>query len=90
MYIHVPDSCVCCILTPSSSSYSLPRNNDPAYRPSFSSVCEYLNFSDSDLLELPRELPPSISSRATQLGAPLAEAKGLYLDLQYCYDESVV
>ena len=68
----------------------LTRHSNPNDRPSFEHVCEFFNQSDSVLLCLPEELPHSVSQQALQLGAPLSEAKGLYLDLQYCYDESVV
>ncbi|CAI8056309.1 Ephrin type-A receptor 4a (Fragment) [Geodia barretti] len=65
-------------------------NNKASNRPSFSHICEYLNQSDSKLLKLPAELPSTLSPQATQLGASLAEGKGLYSDLQYGYEESIV
>ena len=69
---------------------SLPRHSIPSDRPSFTSVCEFLNQSDSVLLRLPEDLPQGVSTRALELGATLSEARGLYLELQHCYEESVV
>ena len=63
------------------------RNPDPQKRPNFSFICDFLQASEDSLLLLP-DPSPSLSPYALQLGASLGEAKNLYINFQYCYDES--
>ena len=73
------------LLNSAPLSPSSPRHPLDESRPRFSQICDYLSDDDDTLLHwdhTDRIVSPSV----THIGAPLTEARNLYPDLQFCYD----
>lgn len=58
------------------------RTPDQKYRPTFAEIFETLSGLDSNLLKWFDNDLATLSNLAMQLGAPLKEAKDMFLDLQ--------
>ena len=69
--------------------YYYYRHTQAEKRIAFSKICTYLKESESSLLAWSSE-DAAVSSRVRELGAPLSEARQLYVDLQYTYSNSMV
>lgn len=62
--------------------YTLYRSPEQSNRPTFADIFETVGGSDTELLRWSENDLAKLSNLAMQLGAPLDEAKDMFLDLQ--------